>query len=84
MKNVKVKFYATLRKKAGKDELSCRASSVHDAIACIKEEFGPEFIRVMKSCNIFLNSDNITMLQGPLTRLKEGDTLHIFPPMGGG
>ena len=84
MPSIAIKFYATLRKKAGRDGHDCSAATVRDAISCLKDEFGPEFVKHVKSCNIFLNSSNITLLQGPLTRLKDGDTLHIFPPMGGG
>ena len=84
MQRVTVKFYATIRKKAGADEFACQAATVRDALERLGQEYGEDFIKHVKSCNIFLNSDNVTMMQGPLTRVKEGDVLHIFPPMGGG
>ena len=84
MPRVTLKLYATLRKKAGRDEFTCDASNVRDAMAAVKAEFGPEIEKHFRTCNVFLNSNNVTMLQGPLTKLREGDTLHIFPPMGGG
>lgn len=84
MQRVVVKFYANIRQKAGVGEFACQAATVRDAIESLRQEYGEDFIRHVKSCNVFLNSDNVTMMQGPLTRLKEGDVLHIFPPMGGG
>jgi len=38
----------------------------------------------LNSCHIFLNEENIVFMRGLSTRLKEGDTLHILPPTGGG
>jgi len=84
MHHVTLKLYATLRKKAGIAEMQCEAATVRDAMAALAKKVGPENEKHVKMCNVFLNSNNITALQGPLTKLKEGDTLHIFPPMGGG
>ena len=81
---VKIKFYAALRAKAGAEGDECRASRVKDALNCLREKHSPEFNRVLNSCHIFLNHDNIAFLHGPNTKLKEGDVLHILPPAGGG
>ena len=81
---VKVKFYAGLRAKAGREEIECHASKVRDAVHCVRDRFGPDFGRALNSCHIYLNHDSIAFLHGPNTKLKEGDVLHILPPTGGG
>ncbi|HOY62570.1 MAG TPA: MoaD/ThiS family protein [bacterium] len=81
---VTVRFYAALRARAGSDEILCRAANVKDVIRHLKSSFGTDFNRVLNSCHIFLNEENIVFMRGLSTRLKEGDTLHILPPTGGG
>ena len=84
MPEVTLRFYASLRAKAGREEVTCRAGRVRDAIRFLKKEFSSDFNRVLRSCHIYLNEDNISFLQGPNTRLNEGDVLHMLPPTGGG
>ena len=81
---VTLKFYASLRAKAGVEEATCRAGRVRDAVRFLRREYGPDFNRVLNSCHIYLNKDNVAFLKGPNTRLKEGDVLHLLPPTGGG
>ena len=81
---IKVRFYAALRARAGMEEIECRAVRVRDAIHFLRNRFGHDFNRVLDSCHIYLNQDSITFLQGPNTKLNEGDVLHILPPTGGG
>jgi MoaD family protein len=81
---VTLKFYASLRAKAGRDEVVCEAEKVRDALRFLKTEYSAEFNRVLKSCHIYLNQDNISFLQGVNTRLKDGDVLNLLPPTGGG
>jgi MoaD family protein len=81
---VTVRFYAALRARAGTDEVLFRAASVRDVIRHLKKNFGKDFNRTLNSCHIFLNEENIVFMRGASTRLKEGDTLHILPPTGGG
>lgn len=81
---VTLKFYASLRAKAGRAEADCRAAKVRDALNFLKSEFGPDFNQTLKSCHIYLNQDNISFLHGANTKLKDGDVLHMLPPTGGG
>jgi molybdopterin converting factor small subunit len=39
---------------------------------------------VQKYIQILINGTGIKALQGFKTKLKEGDTVAIFPPVGGG
>ena len=84
MPEVKLKFYATLRVKADCGEITCRAGRLRDALQFLKKTYSADFNRQLASCHIFVNQDNAAFLNGPNTRLKDGDVLHILPPTGGG
>lgn len=81
---VTVKFYATLRTKAGMEETSCRAATLRDVLNFLKKNYGSGFNTQLASCHIFVNSHNAAHLNGPGTKLREGDILHLLPPTGGG
>ncbi len=81
---VTVRFYTALRARAGTDEIACRAASVRGVLRYLKSNFGNDFNKTLNSCHIFLNEENIVFLRGASTKLKDGDTLHILPPTGGG
>lgn len=81
---VTLRFYATLRAKAGCVETSCRAVKVRDVLEYLGHNFNGDFNRHLSWCHIFLNQDNVALLDGPNTRLKDGDILHLMPPTGGG
>ena len=84
MPEVTIRFYTTLRKKAGIDEFTCAADNVRDALSCVKRQFGDEFMQSVRRCQVFVNSENVIHLKGQHTRLKPGDAVHIFPPAAGG
>lgn len=81
---MKLKFYATLRVKANTHETTCVARRVKDVLIFLKKTYSYEFNAVLATCHIFVNQDNVAFLNGPNTLLKNGDTLHILPPTGGG
>ena len=81
---VKLRFYATLRAKAGCEEVTCHASKLKDELAFLRNRFGGDFNKHLNYCHIFVNQDNVAFLNGPNTRLHEGDVLHMMPPTGGG
>lgn len=84
MPGITVRFYTTLRKAAGTDEIECSAATVREALDCVKKRFGPEFMKRVRCCQVFVNSENVIHLHGQRTRLAQGDTVHIFPPAAGG
>lgn len=84
MPNVTIRFYTLLRKKAGRDEFHCEAATVRRALDAVGKEYGADFMKLVKGCQVFVNSQNAAHQKGGDTPLKEGDTLHIFPPAAGG
>jgi molybdopterin synthase sulfur carrier subunit len=92
---VKVKFFTSLREITGKkeDEIqSPRTILVKELLASLSEKYGREFTdylydergKVRTYIQILVNGRGINVLQGFETKLKEGDTIAIFPPVGGG
>jgi len=92
---VKVKFFTSLREITGKKEDEIQSSSVitvEELLAHLSKKYGREFIEylydekgnVRKYIQILINGRGINVLQGFETKLKEGDTVAIFPPVGGG
>jgi molybdopterin converting factor small subunit len=84
MPDITVRFYTTLRKAAETDEFACSAATVREALDCVKKRFGPEFMKRVRRCQVFVNSDNVIHMHGHRTRLNRGDFVHIFPPAAGG
>jgi len=92
---IKVKFFTSLREITGKKEDEIQSSSVitlEELLAHLSKKYGREFIEylydekgnVRKYIQILINGRGINVLQGFETKLKEGDTVAIFPPVGGG
>ena len=83
---VTVRFFATLRKAAGTDEVQIDARSVGEALKRLKSLFhGNEgFLKQLKRSNLIVNNTNVTFLKGLATRLSDGDVITLFPPLGGG
>lgn len=94
---IKIKFYAILREMAGKKELDINldrnSATVREIIEAIKPEIGEKaydkiiqfwYVEKGPRITILLNGRNIVHLDGLETKVKDGDTLDIFPPAGGG
>lgn len=92
---VKVKFFTSLREITGKkeDEIqSPRTIRVKELLDSLSKKYGREFTdylydekgKVRTYIQILVNGRGINVLQGFETKLKEGDTIAIFPPVGGG
>ena len=92
---VKVKFFTSLREITGKKEeeiQSPRTIRVKELLASLSEKYGREFTdylydergKVRTYIQILVNGRGINVLQGFETELEEGDTIAIFPPVGGG
>jgi molybdopterin synthase sulfur carrier subunit len=67
-------------------------TSVGDILQKICERLGAKFREQVlderggpnENVKILLNGQNIVFLQGVATKLKDGDVIAIFPPVGGG
>ncbi len=92
---VKVKFFTSLREITGKkeDEIqSPRTIRVKELLDSLSKKYGRKFTdylydekgKVRTYIQILVNGRGINVLQGFETKLKEGDTIAIFPPVGGG
>jgi len=93
---VTVRFFTTLREIVGKGEEKYEVKvtdlTVSELLKRLEEKYGKPFQEyvydekgeVKGYLQLLVNGRSITTLQGMGTKLKEGDTLAIIPPVGGG
>jgi len=92
---VQVKFFTILREITGKKEEEVESSSaitVKELLTRLSKKYGVEFTDYVYNekggmrtrIHILINGRGIDEFQGLETKLKEGDTVAIFPPVGGG
>jgi len=92
---VTVKFFTTLREITGKRKEEIKSSedlTVDKLLEELSKNHGRQFINYvydetgkMRSYLQFLvNGRSITTMQGFKTKLREGDSVAIIPPVGGG
>jgi molybdopterin synthase sulfur carrier subunit len=92
---VEVRLFANLREltkmKVVVEDIKS-GTSIGDVLQKICERFGARFReRVLnkrgqpnENVKVLLNGHNIVFLEGVATKLKDGDVIAIFPPVGGG
>ena len=92
---VEVKFFTSLREITGKkvDKVQVQnIITVEELLTQLSKKYGKEFReylynekgKVHRYLSILVNGKSINILQGLDTELKEGDTVAILPPVGGG
>jgi len=92
---VKLRFFTRLREITNKREEEIEVkkdTAVEDLLKLLEEKYGPEFKdyirnkrgRLRENLQYLINGKNVGSLQGFETKLKEGDTVAIIPPVGGG
>jgi len=92
---VTVKFFTSLREITGKKEDEIESSSsitLEELLNLLSKKYGQQFTdyiydekgNIRTYIQILINGRGIKSFQGFETRLKEGDTVAIFPPVGGG
>ena len=92
MAQITIRFYTTLREKLGKSKVSLDAPTVAQALVELKRQFGSRFTDQLYNSKGTIKNYYILLLSGHTvdrkeikkTALKEGDILHIFPPIAGG
>ena len=92
---IEVRLFANLREmaktKAMIEDIKSE-TSVGDVLQKICERFGAKFCEQVlnerggpnENVKVLLNGQNIVFLRGAATKLKDGDVIAIFPPVGGG
>jgi len=92
---VSVRLFTTLRELVGKRRVELQlpnGATVQTLLDRLSELYGHSFTsyiydeegKLRNYLQLLLNGENIRNLGGLQTRLKEGDTLIILPPAGGG
>lgn len=93
---IKVRYFTTLRElaKTSEEEIEMKEGSIFiDLIKKIALKYGEEALNYLfdkksgvidPSIQFLINGISIHNLQGPRTELKEGNTVAIIPPIGGG
>jgi MoaD family protein len=92
---IKIKFFTSLREITDKkvDEIQLQNSiTVKELLVILSEKYGKKFKEyiynkkgeVQDFLSFLVNGKNINVLQGFDTKLKQGDTIAILPPVGGG
>ena len=92
---IKVRFFTSLRGITGKNEDEIQSPNIiniEEFLARLSKKYGREFTEyvydekgnVRTYIQILINGRGLNALQGFETKLKEGDTVAIFPPVGGG
>jgi molybdopterin synthase sulfur carrier subunit len=92
---IHVKFFTSLREITDKkvDEIQLQSAiTVEELLSILSEKYGKKFReyiynkkgKVQDFLSFLVNGKNINILQGFDTELKQGDTIAILPPVGGG
>ncbi len=91
---VKVKLFANFREDAGQASVEIDAGTAGELLVELSERYETLGKSILESSEpeviprdgvtVMLNGRNIRFLDGMSTELEEGDTLAIFPPIGGG
>ena len=91
---VKVRFFTRLREITGKSEEPvelCSGSTVRRALEALSAKHGREFDEYVLTdepggfqLQFLVNGRSVAQMQGLETELRDGDTLAIVPPVGGG
>lgn len=92
--NIKVRFYALLRRRLQREELEVEGDglAVLDVLQRAEKEAGRSFLEelldrrqgLLAGTLILVNGENVRLKQDLDTRLRAGDTLDLFSPAGGG
>ena len=90
---VTVKFFATVREAVGTRSAEIEADDIKSLLEKLKTSYGKRFIetvideetnKLKRFYQCMVNGKRIELLDGYDTMLKDGDSVALFPPVGGG
>jgi molybdopterin converting factor small subunit len=92
MPKVLVKLYTTLRLRLGRNQVWLEGATAGELIRRVAELGGPEIAKILYDETGAVNNHFVLALDSEIldrnsvdrTALKEGNVLHIFPPISGG
>jgi len=93
MTRVVVKLFTSLREIAGTKETAVEGESVRQILDELVQTYGDKFHNaifdektgnIRRYYSVLVNGRNVYLLGGLDTKLNDGDTISIFPPVGGG
>lgn len=89
---VKVRIPTPLQKLTkNQSEVACNASNIDEIISQLENQFpgikerlcDPDG-KLRRFINVYVNEEDIRFLEGPQTKLKDGDDISIIPAIAGG
>ncbi|MCS7151340.1 MAG: MoaD/ThiS family protein [Endomicrobia bacterium] len=91
-KKVTVRFYTILREKVGVDKTEVEAENLYEVIEILKQKFKEPFVSTLCDSSGKVKDYFIFLIDGKTvdhnkfkrTKLKDGQEIHIFPPIAGG
>ncbi|MGD9381801.1 MAG: MoaD family protein [Candidatus Thorarchaeota archaeon] len=90
---VTVKFFATVREAVGTRSVEIEADDIKSLLVELKTSYGKRFIETVideetdelkRFYQCMVNGKRIELLDGYDTLLQDGDSVALFPPVGGG
>ncbi len=93
MARVLVKFFATVREVVGTKSIEIDVTDIEDLLQKLQKKFGRAFIdtcidtengELKRFFSCMINGKRIELIDGYQTKLKDDDTVALFPPVGGG
>jgi MoaD family protein len=98
MTTVTIKFFATFREITGKREqnmeLHEKKTTILDVLNQLSDEYGSSFKEYIfepsarkslrPQISVMVNGQSVRSLEKLRTRIKDGDTIAILPPISGG
>lgn len=81
---VVVKLFGLLRLTLNTKELEIKGTSVEEVLREICKLYETINIKELRNSIIFVNGTNIVEMNRFRTKVKDGDELQLFSPLGGG